>query len=180
MPAAEGGGPPDRHPLPPGVAAARSDASPKRGLSFDAVTGLADAVGRVAAAGHDLPDCQRAVGPKELAGHVATPRIIDGRHVPLRAQTIAEMAQDQTRGEVIGTHDEEPVPVHHGIGWGKPTLMRDIPGSKNVFSHGGASGTRLWIDPDAGLVFVFFTNRWSSERSAETEAIRGTYEALRP
>jgi CubicO group peptidase (beta-lactamase class C family) len=106
------------------------------------------------------------------------PRVVDGRHVPLRAQTIAEMAEDQTRGEVIGRHDDEPVPVHHGLAWGKPTLMRDVPGSKNVFSHGGASGTRLWVDPDAGLVFVFFTNRWSEERTVETEALRGTYAAM--
>ena len=106
------------------------------------------------------------------------PRIVDGRHLPLRAQTIAEMAEDQTRGEVVGVDDDEAKPVHHGLGWGKPTLMRDVPGSKNVFSHGGASGTRLWLDPDAGLVFVFFTNRWAAERSVEAEALRGTYEAM--
>jgi CubicO group peptidase (beta-lactamase class C family) len=107
------------------------------------------------------------------------PRIIDGRHLPLRAQTIAEMGEDQTRGEVSGNHDGDEMPVHHGLGWGKPTLMRDVPGSRNVISHGGASGTRLWIDPDAGLVFVFFTNRWSAERAVETEALRGTYEAMK-
>ena len=72
------------------------------------------------------------------------------------------------------------VPVHHGLGWGKPTLMRDVPGSTNVFSHGGVSGTRLWVDPDAGLVFVFFTNRWGAERSVETEVLRGIYEAMLP
>jgi hypothetical protein len=36
----------------------------------------------------------------------------------------------------------------------------------------------LWIDPDAGLVFVFFTNQWSVDRGPEREAIRGTYAAL--
>ena len=101
------------------------------------------------------------------------PRVVDGRHLPLRAQTIAEMAEDQTKGRVVGVDDEDEQRVHHGLGWGKPTLMRDVPGSKNVFSHGGASGTRMWVDPDAGLVFVFFTNRWAAERSVETEALRG-------
>jgi CubicO group peptidase (beta-lactamase class C family) len=104
------------------------------------------------------------------------PRVVNGKHLPLRSQTIAEMAEDHTRG-IVGESDGEIRPVHHGLGWGKPTLMRDVPGSKNVFSHGGASGTRLWVDPDAGLVFVFFTNRWSEERSVETEALRRTYEA---
>lgn len=108
------------------------------------------------------------------------PRVVDGRHLPLRAQTIAEMAEDQTMGLVAGVEYEEEQRVHHGLSWGKPTLMRDVPGSKNVFSHGGASGTRLWVDPDANLVFVFFTNRWAAERSVETEALRGTYEAMKP
>ena len=108
------------------------------------------------------------------------PRVVDGRNLPLRPETIAQMGVDQTRGEVAGKHDDEDVPVHHGLGWGKPTLMRDVPGSINVISHGGASGTRLWVDPDAGLVFVFFTNRWSSDRGVETEALRATYEAIKP
>jgi CubicO group peptidase (beta-lactamase class C family) len=57
--------------------------------------------------------------------------------------------------------------------------MRETPGSPRVISHGGATGTRIWIDPDAQLVFVFFTNRWATERVVEAEALRGTYEALR-
>ena len=35
------------------------------------------------------------------------PRVVDGAHVPLRAQTIAEMAEDQTQGKVSGNHDED-------------------------------------------------------------------------
>ena len=65
------------------------------------------------------------------------PRQINGRHLPLRAETIAEMARDQLHGEVSGESDEEVRAIHHGLGWGKPTLMRDVPGSANVFSHGG-------------------------------------------
>jgi CubicO group peptidase (beta-lactamase class C family) len=45
-------------------------------------------------------------------------------------------------------------------------------------SHGGASGGRLWIDPEAGLVLVFLTNRWAADRGPEVEAIRGVYAAL--
>ena len=112
-----------------------------------------------------------------LGAALLRPRVVDGRPVPLRAETIAMMGEDHTRG-VLGEHDGEMREVHHGLGWGKPTLMRDVPGSANVISHGGASGTRLWIDPDAQLVFVFFTNRWAADRSVETEALRGTYEAM--
>jgi CubicO group peptidase (beta-lactamase class C family) len=88
------------------------------------------------------------------------------------------MEQDQLPEGVPGNFDGEERLVHFGIGWGKPTLMRHLPGSKRVVSHGGATGTRLWIDPDAGLVIVFFTNQWSADRGPEAEAIDGIYAAL--
>ena len=109
---------------------------------------------------------------------VLQPRVVDGRPQPLTAATVAAMGEDQTRG-IIGFTDGEEKPVHHGLGWGKPTLMRDAPGSQSVISHGGASGTRLWIDPDAGLVLVFLTNQWAGDRGIEAEALNGTYAALR-
>jgi CubicO group peptidase (beta-lactamase class C family) len=56
--------------------------------------------------------------------------------------------------------------------------MHDIPGSNSVVSHGGAVGTRIWVDHDAELVIVFFSNQWSGERGPENEAIAGVYEAL--
>lgn len=109
---------------------------------------------------------------------VLRPRDVDGRAVPLRPETQALAGDDHTRG-IIGFDEGEERPVHFGLGWGKPTLMRAAPGSPRVISHGGATGTRIWIDPDADLVFVFFTNRWSAERAVEAEALSGTYEAMR-
>jgi CubicO group peptidase (beta-lactamase class C family) len=105
------------------------------------------------------------------------PRQIDGRVTPISSATFELMAQDQLHG-VPGMYDGEERPVHHGLGWGKPTLMHDLPGSPRVVSHGGASGTRLWIDPEAGLVFVYFTNRWAADRAAERDALIGTYQAI--
>ena len=105
------------------------------------------------------------------------PRQLDGRAIPTSRETFALMGEDQLHG-MTGMYDGEEREVHHGLGWGKPTLMHDLPGSSNVVSHGGASGTRLWIDPDSGLVFVYFTNVWSADRSPENAALFGTYEAL--
>ena len=110
---------------------------------------------------------------------ILRPRDVGDGVLPLRPETIDLMATDQTRGAISGDWDGEELPVHFGLGWGKPTLMRNGPGSPRVISHGGATGTRIWIDPDADLVFVFFTNRWATERQVEAEALRGTYEALR-
>lgn len=101
----------------------------------------------------------------------------EGDPVPISTATFAEMARDQLGG-IPGLYDGQERPVHFGLGWGKPTLMFDLPGSPSVVSHGGATGTRLWIDPDAGLVFVFFTNRWAADRSPESAALRGTYRAM--
>jgi CubicO group peptidase (beta-lactamase class C family) len=36
--------------------------------------------------------------------------------------------------------------------------------SPTSFSHGGATGTRLIIDPQRGLVVVFLTNVWGDEQ----------------
>jgi len=106
-----------------------------------------------------------------------SPRRVGNRDIPLSPALIEVMMQDHLRG-VPGVFDGEEKPVHFGLSWGKPTLMRELPGSSTVVSHGGATGTRLWIDPEAGLVIVFFTNQWAPDRGPEAEAIRGTYEAL--
>ena len=113
-----------------------------------------------------------------LGAALLSPRPAGGRAAfPLRAETVAEMAADQTRG-LPGEQDGEERPVHVGLGWAKPTLMRDLPGSKSVISHGGVSGGRIWIDLDIGLVIVFLTNRWRADRGPENDTIRGVYDAL--
>jgi CubicO group peptidase (beta-lactamase class C family) len=103
----------------------------------------------------------------------------EGKAVPLKPETIAQMHEDQLHGRVNGMTEGEERPMHFGLGWGKPTLMREVPGSPRVVSHGGATGTRLWIDPEAGLVLVFFTNTWNPDRGPEIEAIHGVYAAMR-
>ncbi len=105
------------------------------------------------------------------------PRRHGDRDIPLSPALIELMMEDHLRG-LPGVFDGDERPVHFGLSWGKPTLMREIPGSVGVVSHGGATGTRLWIDPEAGLVIVFFTNQWAPDRGPEVEAIHGTYEAL--
>lgn len=112
-----------------------------------------------------------------FAAATLSPRFIDGRRVPLEAATIELMGADHVRG-VRGIIDGVERPVHFGLGWGKPTLMRDIPGSPAVVSHGGASGGRLWIDPEADLAIVLLTNLWAADRAPETAAIEGIYRAI--
>ena len=105
------------------------------------------------------------------------PAQADGRWLPIAPKTFRLMAQDHVRGLPGVAYDEER-PMHHGLAWSKPTLNKDVPGGPGVVDHGGATGTRLWIDPDAELVFVYFTSRWDPDRGPELEALRGTYAAL--
>jgi CubicO group peptidase (beta-lactamase class C family) len=106
------------------------------------------------------------------------PRTITSRPLPLAPATIEQMGADQTHG-LIGTVDGEQREIHFGLSWAKPTLMHEGPGSARAVAHSGATGTRLWLDPDASLVFVFLANRWSGNRSAEIEALGGTYAAMK-
>ncbi len=41
-----------------------------------------------------------------------------------------------------------------------------LPASPRSFTHAGASGTRLWVDPDRGLVFVLLSNQWDRQLRA--------------
>jgi CubicO group peptidase (beta-lactamase class C family) len=114
------------------------------------------------------------------AAWLAPRQLDDGHWLPVAPETVALMAADQTRGLMSSVPaDQEPRPVHHGLAWAKSTLMRDdLPGSPLVVDHGGASGTRLWVDPAAGLVFVYFTNQWRPNRDAELNALRAVYRAI--
>ncbi|HOM82899.1 MAG: beta-lactamase family protein [Armatimonadetes bacterium] len=47
-------------------------------------------------------------------------------------------------------------------GWNREIRPEFTRQPESGFFHGGATGTLLWIDPDADLIFVFLTNRWGS------------------
>lgn len=86
------------------------------------------------------------------------------------------MTQEQTEGIFeAGTPPRAP---HHGLGWSLPALAGAMPGSPRTFGHGGATGTRLWIDPDAGLVIVYLTNSWTVGEGPSLAAIAAVYGAL--
>ena len=55
------------------------------------------------------------------------------------------------------------VPVAWGLGWSVTSPQGELE-SPASFSHGGATGTRLIVDPQRGLVVVFLTNVWGDEQ----------------
>ena len=44
------------------------------------------------------------------------------------------------------------------LGWGRPGVAS--PASPASFGHGGASGTRLWVDPEHDLVLAYLFGSW--------------------
>jgi CubicO group peptidase (beta-lactamase class C family) len=96
----------------------------------------------------------------------------------LSQAAIEEMSREQTQGLFDVSEDGTRRDPRYALGWGKPhpagiapsvvdeTSAPDagevvrVPASPSTFTHGGATGTRLWIDPDREMVFVFLTNHW--------------------
>jgi CubicO group peptidase (beta-lactamase class C family) len=58
----------------------------------------------------------------------------------------------------IGASPDRQRDDHYALGWGKPGVAS--PGSASAFGHGGASGTRLWIDPAYDLAYVYLSGDW--------------------
>jgi CubicO group peptidase (beta-lactamase class C family) len=109
----------------------------------------------------------------------------------LQPAAIAEMTREQTRGIPEVQEDGSTREPRYALGWGKPNPDGTIPSvlgtpianqvrvpaSPSTFTHGGASGTRLWIDPDRGLVFVFLTNEWSASDEPMFATLASLYTA---
>ncbi len=66
---------------------------------------------------------------------------------------------------------------HYALGWDKPGPAS--PASPSSFGHGGASGTRLWIDPAHDLVFVYLTGVWGLPSQPIDAVQNAVYAAVR-
>jgi CubicO group peptidase (beta-lactamase class C family) len=88
--------------------------------------------------------------------------------------------EEMTRDQTAGLQDPGPPPtvVHYGLGWGLPGLTGQTPASPRSFGHGGATGTRLLVDPDADLVVVYLANRWGAGDEPSLAAVQAVYAAL--
>ena len=103
-----------------------------------------------------------------------------GRHGDyelLPSELVDVMTSEHTSG-IPALDAGAPEAVPYGLGWGKPGWDAISVASPRAFHHGGASGTRLWIDPELGFVFVFLTNEWSADNTAMLTALRGVYDAF--
>jgi CubicO group peptidase (beta-lactamase class C family) len=88
--------------------------------------------------------------------------------------------EQMTRDQTAGLQDLGPPPTaaHYGLGWGLPGLTGQTSASPRAFGHGGATGTRLLIDPDADLVVVYLANRWGAGDEPSLAAVQAVYAAI--
>ncbi len=105
-----------------------------------------------------------------------SPRVLSERGIHLmtreHTQGIPEVLEDGTRRD-----------PHYALGWHKPLPSEDgvtlagvhLPTSIAAFTHGGASGTRLWVDPERTLVAVVLSNRWAMEQEPAARILAAVY-----
>jgi CubicO group peptidase (beta-lactamase class C family) len=85
-----------------------------------------------------------------------------------------------TRETTVDGIGREANPVQNGayaLGWGKPGVAS--PASPSAFGHGGMSGTKLWIDPEHDLVFVYLSASWGMPSEVVDPPLFAVYGALR-
>ena len=112
----------------------------------------------------------------------------DGPRVLSQAR-IDEMLREQTTGIPEHREDGTEREPHYALGWRKRSELSTgrveggvdaalaIPASASTVTHGGASGTRLWVDPERDLVFVFLTNIWYGDDGPAHAVLRRVYTA---
>jgi len=102
----------------------------------------------------------------------AAPSVVGGL-----APALGASATD-TAAEVIALGEASPGVSGAAAGGAAGVDLATVPASPRTFTHGGATGTRLWIDPDRDLVFVFLTNLWGASDAAMFETLAGIYRVL--
>lgn len=103
----------------------------------------------------------RALPPTKSMGFL--PQAMDRGCPILSRAAIVTMTRLHTAGITDFTTGH---PAYYGLGWGKAPDNGQTLGTASGFGHGGATGTLLWIEPEADLVFVYLTNVWGEARTA--------------
>jgi CubicO group peptidase (beta-lactamase class C family) len=81
---------------------------------------------------------------------------LDG--VRILGRPLVELMTREVTVNGLGASADRLTDEHYAIGWGKPGPTSA--GSPSAFGHGGLTGTRLWVDPERDLVFVFLSGIW--------------------
>jgi len=100
---------------------------------------------------------------------------LDGERILTPA--FVDLAAREVTVDGLGRAEDRLLDEHYALGWGKPGPVH--PASARAFGHGGASGTRLWIDPAHDLVVVYLSSSWGMPGSVIDETLFALYGATR-
>jgi len=100
---------------------------------------------------------------------------LDGERI--LAPAFVDLATREVTVDGLGRSEDRLLDEHYALGWGKPGPAH--PASARAFGHGGASGTRLWIDPAHDLVVVYLSSSWGMPGSVIDETVFAVYSATR-
>lgn len=100
---------------------------------------------------------------------------LDG--VSVLAPAYVDLMTREVTVDGLGSVGDPLLDEHYAIGWGKRGAAS--PASASSFGHNGMSGTRLWIDPEHDLVFVYLTGVWGLPDEPIDAALNAVYAAVR-
>jgi CubicO group peptidase (beta-lactamase class C family) len=100
---------------------------------------------------------------------------LDG--VRILSPAFVDLATREITIDGLGRATDRLEDEHYALGWG--TRGHGHPGSAGAFGHGGASGTRLWVDPGHDLVVVYLSASWGMPAAVMDEALFSVYAATR-
>lgn len=100
---------------------------------------------------------------------------LDGARILSRP--FVDLATREVTVDGIGRQVDRYLDNRYAIGWGKPD--RTSSASPRAFEHGGATGTRLYVDPEHDLVVVYLTGVWALPFTYHDSVVNAVYAALR-
>jgi CubicO group peptidase (beta-lactamase class C family) len=101
---------------------------------------------------------------------------LDGAPRLLSAAAVARMAEPQTAGVPEIAEDGSVSYMDQGIGW--RLSSGEWPAGERVITHGGRSGSRLWVDPERGFSFAWLTTLWGVSSEAAIAVLREVYRSI--
>lgn len=124
----------------------------------------------------DLLRFGRALLPR-AAVPADAPRVVSDR-------AIGWMTREHTSGILETLDDGTTREPRYALGWHTPDRGPDgevrlagvdVPASRTAFTHGGVSGTRLWVDPERRLVVTVLSNRWGQDQAPIARIVAAAY-----
>ena len=94
----------------------------------------------------------------------------------LSRDAVARMAAQQIDGVPHIAEDGTVTYVQQGLGWRRSG--GGWPAGERVLTHGGRSGSRLWVDPERGFAFAYLTTLWGVPPEVPMAMLHEVYDSL--